>query len=161
MVGRIARWLAWSLFALTVALGLGTLPLAIAVTRAAAAPGSPFPPEVVAKLPQSALGWLGLGLTPVTLGAFAALGALIVSRFPAHAIGWLFCAIALEFVAEVFAGYYAVYALYVVPGALPGGLAAGWLQSWIWIGYVALPSAFVPLRFPTGRLLSARWRPAW
>jgi hypothetical protein len=159
MRARRAGMLGWSMFALAVALGLGTLPLAIAVTRAA--PGSPFPPEVVAKLPQSALGWLGLGLTPVVPWAFAALGALIVSRSPAHAIGWLFCAIGLEFVAEVFAGYYAVYALFVAPGALPGGLAAGWLQSWIWVGYVALPSALVPLRFPTGRLVSARWRPAW
>src|SRR5262249_37685158 len=76
-------------------------------------------------------------------------------------IGWLFCAIGLEFVAEGFAGYYAVYALFVAPGALPGGLAAGWLQSWIWVGYVALPRAFVPLRFPTGPLVSPRWPPAW
>jgi hypothetical protein len=44
MSTRIARWLAWSLFALTVALDLGTLPLYIAVARAAAAPGTPFPP---------------------------------------------------------------------------------------------------------------------
>jgi hypothetical protein len=46
----VARWLAWPLFALTVALGLGTLPLYIAVTRAAAAPGSPFPPAAAAHM---------------------------------------------------------------------------------------------------------------
>ncbi len=50
MSTRVARWLAWSLFALTVALGLGTLPLAIAVTRAASAPGTPFPPAAAAQM---------------------------------------------------------------------------------------------------------------
>jgi hypothetical protein len=43
MSTRIARWLAWSLFALTVALDLGTVTLMVALTRAAA-PGTPFPP---------------------------------------------------------------------------------------------------------------------
>jgi hypothetical protein len=50
MSTRVARWLAWSLVALTVALDLGTLPQYIAVTRAASAPGTPFPPAAAAHM---------------------------------------------------------------------------------------------------------------
>jgi hypothetical protein len=160
MVGRIARWLAWSLFALTVALGLGTLPLLVAVTRAASALGTPFPPAAAAALQASTLGWLQALVTLVVAWAFAALGALIVSRYPTHAIGWLFCALGVELVASGFTANYALYTLFVAPGALPGGLVAAWVQNWIWFVGIALGCALVPLRFPSGRLLSARWRPA-
>ncbi len=60
-----------------------------------------------------------------------------------------------------FTEYYAVYALFVAPGALPGGLAAGWVQHWVWLVVDMFVVALVPLRFPTGRLVSARWWPAW
>src|SRR5262249_28105667 len=46
-------------------------------------------------------------------------------------------------------------------GALPGGLVAGWVQGWVWLVGLMLLVALVPLRFPTGRLISTRWRPAW
>jgi hypothetical protein len=165
MSTRVARWLAWSLFALTVALGLGTVPLAIALTRAAA-PGSPVPPEVVAALRLSGLGWLQAVFYLATACAFAALGAVLVARQsrqpqPAHALGWLFCAFGVVGGVCYFTEYYAVYALFVAPGVLPGGLAAGWVQHWVWLVVVMFLVALVPLRFPTGRLVSARWRPAW
>src|SRR5258707_3076941 len=89
---RRATWLAWSLVALVVALGLGVLLLFVAVTRAASAPGTPFPPAAVAALQPSGLDWLGLALRLLVACAFTALRALIVSRSPAHGIGWLFCA---------------------------------------------------------------------
>src|SRR5262249_36446516 len=57
--------------------------------------------------------------------------------------------------------YYAVYALFVAPGTLPGGLLAGWIQHWIWVVGIMFLVAFVPLRYPTGRLVSPRWRLAW
>src|SRR5260221_5647448 len=156
-----ASWLAWSLFALAVALGIGFLPLFVAVTRAASAPDTPFPPQAVAALQMSALGWIETLVSLVGAWAFAALGDVIVSRSPAHAIGWIFCALGLEFTVEYFADYYAIYTLFLAPGALPGGLVAGWVQHWIWLVGIMLICAFVPLLFPTGRLLSARWKPAW
>jgi hypothetical protein len=135
----------------------------VVVMRAASAPGSPLPPQVVASLnlSTSAFGWLNVMTNPLETLTFSALGALIVSRQPGHAIGWLFCAIGVELSVEVFTDAYAVCALFVAPGTLPGGLMAGWVQQWVWLVGVLLFVVFVPLRFPTGRLVSARWRPAW
>jgi hypothetical protein len=164
MSRRIASWLAWSLFALTLALGLGTLTLMVALTRAAAAPGTPVPPAVAAGLRLSGLGWLQVVFYLAMLCAFAALGAVLVarqSRDPAPALGWLFCALGVVGGVRYFTEYYAVYTLFVAPDVLPAGLAAGWVQHWAWLVVVMFFVAFVPLRFPTGRLVSARWRPAW
>jgi hypothetical protein len=53
---------------------------------------------------------------------------------------------------------YAEYAYVTRPGSLPGALLAAWYQWW-WLPLFALILVFTPLLFPTGRLLSARWRP--
>jgi hypothetical protein len=50
MSTRVASWLAWSLVALAVALGLGVLLLFVAVRRAASAPGTPFPQAAAAHM---------------------------------------------------------------------------------------------------------------
>jgi hypothetical protein len=161
MSARVARWLAWSMCALAVALSISFLPLFVAVTSAGSAPDTLVPPSAIIQLQASPLGWLGILVSLVACWAFSALGALIVARYPAHASGWLFCAYGLLSVVEPFAGYYAIYTLFVAPGALPGGLLAGWLQNWTWIVATALLTVFLPLLFPTGRLVSARWKPAW
>src|SRR6266852_309888 len=98
MSTRAVRWLAWSLVALAVALSLGTLPLLVALTRAASAPGTPLPPAVAAGLRLSGLGWLKVVFYLAILCAFAALGAVLIARQsrqpqPARALGWLFCAL--------------------------------------------------------------------
>src|SRR5258707_269701 len=153
MSTRVARWLAWSLVALAVALGLSLLPLVVAVSRAAAASGTPVPRGAIAGLDLSALSWLkALPMLGEAWG-FAALGAVLVSHRSAPALGWLFCALGVELTMEYFTDFYAVYALFVAPGALPGGLAAAWLQNWIWFVGIMLLVALVPLRFPTGRLV--------
>src|SRR5262245_13631734 len=86
---RLAKRVAWSLVALAVVLGLSTLALVVAVTRAAAPPDTPVPAEAIATLQLSGRDWLE---TPLVLGeswGFAALGAVLVARQRAGALGWL------------------------------------------------------------------------
>jgi hypothetical protein len=102
------------------------------------------------------LSWrLGYGMYPTV-------GAVIVARQPRNRIGWLCCAFGLLVGLAAFAQDYAWYALVHRPGALPGGLAMGWLGSWPWYPAIMLGLIFLPLLFPNGRLASRRWRPvAW
>jgi hypothetical protein len=53
---------------------------------------------------------------------------------------------------------YARYVLITAPRSLPGGLYGPWL-GWTYAPIVAILAIFLPLYFPTGRLLSPRWRP--
>jgi hypothetical protein len=90
--------------------------------------------------------------------AFMVVGAVIVARRPGNAIGWLFSAIGLLTATGTLAVDYAEYAYVTRPGSLPGALLAAWYVWW-WLPLFALVFVFTPLLFPTGRLLSARWRP--
>jgi hypothetical protein len=98
----------------------------------------------------------------VGFSAFMIVGALIVAHRPGNAIGWIFSAIALLAFTGQLAGQYAIYAYVTRPGSLPGATLAAWYASWPWFLVLALSLVFTPLLFPTGRLLSPRWRPvAW
>ena len=98
----------------------------------------------------------------VGFSAFMVVGALIVAHRPGNAIGWLFSAIALLAFTGQLASEYATYAYATRPGPLPGATLAAWYGSWPWWLVLALTLVFTPLLFPTGRLLSPRWRPvAW
>jgi hypothetical protein len=95
-------------------------------------------------------------------GAFMVVGALVVAHRPGNPIGWIFSAIALLAFTGGLAAEYATYALVTRPGSLPGATLAAWYTSWPWYPTLALALVFTPLLFPTGRLLSPRWRPlAW
>jgi hypothetical protein len=90
--------------------------------------------------------------------AFMVVGAVIVAHRPGNPIGWLFSTIGLLTATGTLALEYAEYAYLTRPGALPGAILAAWYQWW-WLPMFALILVFTPLLFPTGRLLSARWRP--
>ena len=91
--------------------------------------------------------------------SFCTVGALISSRRPGNAIGWLFCLGALVWILGELAIEYGVYALVTVPGSLPAGAWAAWFGTWArgtgWFMIVV----FLLLLFPNGRLPSPRWRP--
>jgi hypothetical protein len=94
--------------------------------------------------------------------AFMVVGALIVAHRPGNPIGWIFSAIALLAAGGGLAETYAQYAYETRPGSLPGAIVATWFAWSSWYPTVALAVVFTPLLFPTGRLLSPRWRPvAW
>jgi hypothetical protein len=148
---RVAAWLAWSLVALSVALLLGGIALAL-VTRSTV-PDLPFGGEtedgsVVADL--------------VKLLTFSVVGAIIASRHPRNTIGWLFCSVGVTIGLNSFVGDYAEFWLASGFGMSRLGEAAAWLSSWLWILLVYFPTSLLLLLFPDGRLPSPRWRPvAW
>jgi signal transduction histidine kinase len=108
------------------------------------------------QLPKSAISFQsGPANGPVAVVfvvSFATVGALLAWKRPANAIGWLLSAVAVSFSC---AGVGLLFAY--DPGTLT---LANWL-GWIWLFGLGL-NVPVLLIFPTGRLLSRRWRPvAW
>jgi hypothetical protein len=91
----------------------------------------------------------------LAFATFIVVGALIVGHRPGNAIGWIFAAIALLAVLGALAEEYAIFAS---ARHLPGPVLAAWFASWAWYPTLALTLVFTPLLFPTGRLLSPRWR---
>lgn len=90
--------------------------------------------------------------------AWAAAGALIVTKRPRNPFGWLFCGASLAAAATALGSEYAVYTLLTPGHDLPGGQWALWLSNWSWVLYIGVIPA-VLLVFPDGRLLSRRWAP--
>jgi len=133
-----STWVAWSLLAVFV-VGYGAAPLSVANGNFQGAPG------------------FNLALV-VAFTAFMVVGAVIVAHRPGNAVGWIFSAIGLLSSTGVLALEYAEYAYLTRPGSLPGAVLAAW-YSWWWLPVLALILVFTLLLFPTGRLLSARWRP--
>ena len=141
MSDRASRRLAWGLAASAVLLMLGAEALALATGAGAhRSPGS------------------GIFIWAIVL-VFSAVGALIASRRPGNAIGWLFLG------AGVAAGSIHWRARTPTTGSTArNGPAAAWQAAALygdlsWIPCIVVPSTFLLLLFPDGRLLSRRWRP--
>jgi cytochrome b subunit of formate dehydrogenase len=104
----------------------------------------------------------GTRFTPLFAGlnglVFAIVGALIASRRTGNAVGQVCLLIGLTSSVNSLAIEYSVYGVLTAPGALPGGLFSAWIANWTWVIYVGLMGAVLVLLFPTGRLLSPRWR---
>jgi hypothetical protein len=100
--------------------------------------------------------WIGLD---IGFGVFAVVGALLVARRPASAIGWLMAAIALLVGIFTTGGTYATYVM--VTRGHPDALAVvgAWTFNWFWYLFLALALIYLPMLFPDGRLLSRRWLP--
>jgi hypothetical protein len=141
---RSATWLAWSMCVVSLVLtALSVLLLALNLSHS---------DESVFDY------WIE---TTTVAVAFSLVGAVVASRRPKHPVGWLFCAIGFLAGVDHFCGEYAIYTLLTEPDSLPGGEAAAWIRSWVWVAAGGL-AVFLVLVFPTGRLSSGRWKPlAW
>lgn len=93
----------------------------------------------------------------LTVIVLAGVGVIIAARRPNNPIGWLLLLIALAQCLTEATTAYAIYGLVTQPGAVPAGLWALWASQWTqWVpiyGFILLL-----LVFPTGHLLSRRWR---
>jgi hypothetical protein len=142
MKGRTAVWVAWSMLAIYGACMASTVALAV----------------VNGSFRQNP----GVAAVYLAFTAFMVVGALIVARRPSNAMGWLFSAIGLLGATGLLAGEYAQYAYVTRSVGLPGAMVAAWYASWVSYPWFGLTVLFTLLLFPTGRLLSPRWRPiAW
>ena len=107
----------------------------------------------------------GQGLSLVSLILiqllFVGLGALVTSRRPGNAVGWIFVAIGVIGIAGPLSEQYATYAYVTQPGSLVTPWLALWFGEWYWIVWLYLTFVFTALLFPSGHLPSPRWRPAF
>ena len=129
MSPRHARILAWSLFGLFVGLILTNFLVIV-------------------------LGPSGEGdLFFVAVGGYAFVGALVASRQPGNAVGWILLVIGIALTLGTLAD-----ANLLSRTAPARGLSA-WLSGWVWYVWLTLAGIFLPQLFPTGRPLSSPWRP--
>ena len=139
MSARAASRLAWSLWAISVALTtVGLLLLALNLSH----------PDV-----HVYDYWLENTLSAVL---FSTVGAFVASRRAENPVGWLFCLLGLAFSVGHFSSQYAIYTLLAQPDSLPAGQALAWTSSWILPPIIGL-QVFSFLLFPTGRLPGRRW----
>jgi hypothetical protein len=93
----------------------------------------------------------------IGFGAFPVIGALVASRHPGNAVGWLFLAVGVGIGILLISTAYAHWALVEKAGNYPLTTLAAWLEQWLWVPSVGLIATLILLLFPNGRPPSRRW----
>src|SRR5215210_7583484 len=109
MSARAAIWLAWIVWALSMALTVLSLWLLVLGYSIPNVPVYPYWAE-------------GTLLAAV----YSTVGAVAASHRPGNPVGWVLCSIGLSWGAYHFTSEYATYALLAAPGSLPTAEAAAW-----------------------------------
>ncbi len=93
--------------------------------------------------------------------AFPLVGALIASKRPKNAVGWLCLAVGLLWTLIGMLDYYSYYGA-ATPGSVPFPVVIAGISDWMWVPAMGVLGTYLLLLFPDGRLPSRRWRPvAW
>src|SRR3712207_2455909 len=112
MKRRAAAWMAWSVWALCVALFASAVLLDF----------------FNSSVPTKGLPNFDLYIT-VPLLAYPTVGAIVASRRPKNLVGWILCGMGVVFGVGVFAEAYANYALAAGFDSLPGGVYMAWFSG--------------------------------
>jgi hypothetical protein len=138
MRARAAPWLAWGVWAIVLILNAPDLYLSRMNPG-----GDPLASNLI-------------GVT--VFMAYVTVGALVASRRPRNAVGWLLLSAGAFLIAAGLALDYAVNGLVTRPGALPEAALIGAIGNALRSAGFYLIVTFLLLLFPTGRLPSPRWR---
>ena len=150
MMSRSARWGAWSLAAVTCLIALTRLVLAIVDPASSDQSSAANVPD--GSVPIAAF-------ETFVLITIAIIGSVVAARQPRNVVGWILCVIPLSLGVLIVASH--VYWSLEFHDIGSDRLAAivAWLGSWTWVTVMIPTVTFFPLLFPTGRPLTARWRP--
>jgi len=88
-------------------------------------------------------------------------GTLLAVRRPRNPLGWLLLLLGIGFTLSFFSTEYLGRAT-ISGWPLPGAVWVAWLSTWMFVPTASIALGWIPLLFPTGRVLSPRWLPvAW
>ncbi|HEX6330479.1 MAG TPA: GAF domain-containing sensor histidine kinase [Actinomycetota bacterium] len=93
----------------------------------------------------------------VMVVAYATVGALLASRNPSNAIGWLLMSVGVAFALTGSTSEYLEYAYVTSPGSLPAGPALALISNLFWLPMFTAV-ILLALLFPSGSVPSPRWR---
>ena len=98
-------------------------------------------------------------IVPVAIAmvTYLVVGSVLAAHQPQNWIGWAFLIVGTSLPAGFLASEYAVHALVVAPGSLPGATWAAWLGNWLFLVPISQITLTL-LLFPDGRLPTRRWR---
>ena len=97
-------------------------------------------------------------LIALSVLALATVGSVLAIRVPANAIGLLLVVSALALGLETLGAAYGQASLTLAGGSWPGTAQATWLYTNVLSVPVLIMTVGIPLIYPDGHLLSARWR---
>jgi hypothetical protein len=142
MQGRRLIRLAWALWGLVIASLAATAPLGLADPVGTAEQGG---------------AWIFLVFAAFVL-TFSTVGVLIAAQQPSNPIGWLLLACAVGYALAGLTNAYSSYGLNTRPGELPAVALMNVVSGVLFLVGGGPAATFLLLLFPTGRLLSRRWR---
>jgi hypothetical protein len=147
MSRRVVIGLAWSLAGLSVAMFVGNVVLFV-LTRVEQYPGDGPAVDYIIRL-----------FLYVPFLAFPIVGALVASRRPRNAIGWICLLSGLLWLFPALGDAFVAYEHATTDTLTSSARFLDALIKGTWPWSVGLPGIFMILLFPDGRLPSRRWRP--
>jgi hypothetical protein len=147
MSRRVVVGLAWSLAGLSVAMFVGNVVLFV-LTRVELSPGDRTTVEYISRL-----------FLYVPFLAFPIVGALVASKRPGNAIGWICLLSGLLWLSPALGDAFIAYERATAETSTSSVKFLDALITGTWPWSVGLPGIYITLLFPDGRLPSRRWRP--